>query len=123
MGMYVAVRGWLEFDDKLTQQVEQTLAKFSLDDYAGGWTLPLRPFNGTLYVFYGGDIRESAVTSLHERVAELARLGTADQDLDMPVGFFLLGDERQQSASWTVRTGLVVETPAPAELRWFAERQ
>jgi hypothetical protein len=55
-------------------------------------------------------------------VTELAQLEPVDGDLDMPVGFFLSSDERKQSTSWTIRDGMVIETPAPAELRWFAER-
>ncbi|MFI6101391.1 hypothetical protein ACIA8G_38085 [Lentzea sp. NPDC051213] len=120
--MYVAVRGWLEFDQEQLAQVEEVLAKYSHDPYAGGWALPSKPFNWTLYVFYGGDIRESAVSSFREQVAELARMEPVDDDLDMPVGFFLLTDERKQSTSWTVRAGGVAETLAPQELRWFAER-
>lgn len=122
MGMYVAVRGWLEVDHKQRQQVERIVAKYSQGIYAGGWAFPTQPFNWTLSVFYGGDIRESAVASFREQVAELARLDPVDDDLDMPAGFFLLSDERQQSTSWTIRDGLVVESLAPAELHWFAER-
>ena len=40
MGMYVAVRGWLEFDHKRLLQVKQILAKYSPDAYAGGWAFP-----------------------------------------------------------------------------------
>ncbi|MEV6270913.1 hypothetical protein AB0L64_27370 [Kribbella sp. NPDC051936] len=122
MGMYVAVRGWLEVDHKQRQQVEQIVAKYGQHAYAGGWAFPVKPFNWTLYVFYGGDIRESAVASFRELVAELARLAPVDEDLDMPAGFFLLSDERQQSTSWTIRDGQLIETLAPAELRWFGER-
>jgi hypothetical protein len=60
---------------------------------------------------------------LREQVTELARLEPTDDDLDMPAGFFLLSDERQQSTSWTVRDGQVIEARGPAELRWFAERR
>ncbi|MEV0285587.1 hypothetical protein AB0H36_15860 [Kribbella sp. NPDC050820] len=122
MGMYVAVRGWLEVDHKQREQVEQTVAAYGRDGYAGGWAFPVKPFNWTLYVFYGGDIRESAVASFRDLVAELARLAPVDEDLDMPAGFFLLSYERQQSTSWTIRDGQLIETLAPAELRWFAER-
>jgi hypothetical protein len=40
----------------------------------------------------------------------------------MPAVFFLLSDEWQRSLSWTIRDGSVIETTAPAELHWFAER-
>ncbi|WP_033442026.1 hypothetical protein [Saccharothrix sp. NRRL B-16314] len=121
MGMYVAVRGWIEFDHGQRPLVEEIVSGHG-DGYAGGWAFPAAPFNWTAYVFFGGDIREAAVASLRDRVAELARLDPVDDDLDMPAGFFLLSDERQRSVAWTVRDGRVVETPAPAELRWFARR-
>lgn len=119
--MYVAVRGWLEVDHQQRHQVEEIIARHSHDTYSGGWAFPVRPFNWGLYVFYGGDIRESALAWFRDQLAELARLDPVD-DLDMPAGFFLLSDERQQSTSWIIRDGLVTETPAPAELHWFAER-
>jgi hypothetical protein len=122
MGMYIAVRGWFEFDHKQRQQVEQIVAKSSQDPYSGGWAFPAQPLNWTLYVFYGGDIRESSVASFREQVAELAQLRPVDDDLDMPAGFFLLSDERQQSTSWTIRDGQVIETQAPDELHWLARR-
>ena len=122
MGMYVAVRGWLEVDHKQRGHVEQVVARYGQDAYPGGWAFPVKAFNWTLYVFYGGDIRESAVASFRDLVAELARLAPVDEDLDMPAGFFLLSDERQQSTSWTIRDGQLIETLAPAELHWFAER-
>jgi len=122
MGIYVAVRGWLEFDPKRLPQVKQILAKYNQDGYAGGWAFPARPFRSTLYVFYGGDIRESGIALLRDQVVELARLAPADEDMDRPVGFFLLSDERRQSTSWTVRDGQLDEALVPAELRWFAER-
>jgi hypothetical protein len=120
--MYVAVRGWLEVDHKQREQVEQIVARHGQDAYPGGWAFPVKPFNWTLYVFYGGDIRESAVAPFRDLVAELARLAPVDEDLDMPDGFFLLSDERQQATAWTIRDGKLIETLAPAELRWFAER-
>jgi hypothetical protein len=55
--MYVAVRGWLEFDHKQRQPGEQIIARYNGNDCAGGWTFPARPFNWTFYVFFGGDIR------------------------------------------------------------------
>ncbi|MFS8097271.1 hypothetical protein LFM09_09020 [Lentzea alba] len=121
MGMYVAVRGWLEFDHEQRPEIERVLAE-SEHDCSGGWMLPPRPFNWTLYLSYGGDVREQAVGSLRAQVAALAALEPVDDDQDWPAGFLMLGDERQQSVSWTVRDGQVIEEPAPPELRWFAAR-
>jgi hypothetical protein len=40
----------------------------------------------------------------------------------MPAGFFLLSDERQRSTAWTIRDAGLLESAAPQELRWFAQR-
>ncbi|MFI9818691.1 hypothetical protein [Saccharothrix variisporea] len=117
MGMYVAVRGWLEFDHSQRPRVEEVLGG------SGGWAWPTHPFGWTLYLLYGGDLRESAVGALRAQVDELARLEPADADGDMPAGFFLLSDERQQSTTWIIRDGSVIDAPAPAELHWFAQRE
>ncbi|WP_447005924.1 hypothetical protein ACRAKI_05330 [Saccharothrix isguenensis] len=37
MGMYVAVRGWIEFDNKQRRQVEEILAEHR--DHALTWTI------------------------------------------------------------------------------------
>ncbi|MFJ8961119.1 hypothetical protein ACIRG5_17185 [Lentzea sp. NPDC102401] len=118
MGMYVGVRGWVEFTHGQREVVEQVLATHHHDLYSAGWAIPSRPFNSTLYVFYGGDIREQSVDWLRAQVAELARL--VDADGDRPVGFFLLTDERLQASAWTVQDGDVREGAAPVELRPFA---
>ncbi|MEV6712087.1 hypothetical protein AB0M48_08580 [Lentzea sp. NPDC051208] len=118
MGMYVGVRGWVEFTHEQREAVEQVLAARHHDLYSAGWAVPTRPFNSTLYVFYGGDIREQSADWLRAQVAELARL--VDADGDRPVGFFLLTDERREATAWTVRNGEVHEGAAPVELRGFA---
>ena len=122
MGMYVAVRGWLEIDDEQRTAAERIIARHQDGFYSGGWTFPVKPFNWSLYLFYGGDIREVSVGWLYEQVAELARMDPVDEDNDMPAGFFLLSDERQRSFSWTIRDAQVIESVAPAELHWFAHR-
>jgi len=118
MGMYVGVRGWIEFVHGQREVVEQVLATHHHDLYSAGWAIPSRPFNSTLFVFYGGDIREQSVDWLRAQVAELARL--VDLEGDRPVGFFLLTDERRQATAWVVRDGIVHEGAGPAEFRDFA---
>lgn len=120
--MYVAVRGWIEVDHGQRSQVERIVEAHRHELYSGGWAFPAAPFNWQVYVFYGGDLRESSVGWLREQVAEIARLPPVDDDGDMPVGFFLLGDERQQSFGWFVRDGRLDEGPAPSELGWFARQ-
>jgi hypothetical protein len=122
MGMYVAVRGWLEVDHRQRPEVEQIIRAHDDGQYSGGWAFPAAPFNWTLYVFYGGDLRESGVDWLRDQVSELARLTPVDADEDLPAGFFLLSDERQRSTAWTIRDGTLAEAPAPPGLHWFAHR-
>jgi hypothetical protein len=68
-------------------------------------------------VFYGGDIREAELPWLREQVESMAALPPADDDGDMPVGLFVLSDERATVSVWEVRDGRVHERPAP-ELEW-----
>ncbi|USX51645.1 hypothetical protein [Lentzea sp. HUAS12] len=112
MGMYVGVRGWLEFAQEQRAAVEEVLAAHRHDPYSDGWSVPVRPFNWTLYVSYGGDVRESSVDWLRSQVAELARL--RDSEGDAPAGFFLLTDERERATAWFVKDGAVREGAAPA---------
>lgn len=120
--MYVSIRGWIEVDHQQRPQIERVIAEHRHEMYSGGWAFPSAAFNWRFYVFYGGDVRESAVGWLREQVAEIARLPPVDDDGDRPVGFFLLGDERQQSAAWTIRDGRLDEVTAPSELGWLTQQ-
>ena len=118
MGMYVSIRGWLEVDHKHREAVEGIIEAASRDLYSGGWGFPAKPFNWSLYVFYGGDIREAEVPWLLGQVSQIAALPPADDDGDLAVGMFLLTDERGGVTAWEVRDGTVRERPAP-EFRWM----
>jgi hypothetical protein len=59
MGMFVSVRGWLQVDHEQREAVEPIIAAAHKDLYSGGWGFPVRPFNWSLCVFYGGDIKEA----------------------------------------------------------------
>jgi len=122
MGGYVSVRGWLEINHEQREPAQRIIDAQGDDLYAGGWAFPNRPFNWSLYLFYGGDIREQGVGWLREQVGVLARMPPVDDDGDMPAGFFLLDHEDGTSWGWTVRDGRVTDGPTPAELRWFAGR-
>ena len=115
--MYVAARGWLEVDHEQRAAAEAVVASARHDMYSGGWCFPARPFNWSLCVFYGGDIREESVSWLREQVEQLARLTAVDADGDLPVGFFVLTDEWGTVVAWEIRDGAVHEREAP-ELRW-----
>jgi hypothetical protein len=115
--MYVAVRGWLEANLEQREAVEAVISDARRDPYSGGWSLPERPFYWGLFVFYGGDIKEPELPWLREQVKSMAALPPVDDDGDMPVGLFVLSDERAAVGVWEVRDGLVRDRPAP-ELSW-----
>ena len=119
MGMYASVRGWLEADRLQRAAVEAVIEDARTDLYSGGWAFPERPFNWALYVFYGGDIREAGLPWLRAQVETMAALPPADDDGDMPVGLFVISDERSAVSVWDVRDGTVRDRPAP-DLQWVS---
>ena len=65
---------------------------------------PSYPFNWSLRVFYGGDVREAYLPWLSGQVSSMAAMPPADgDDGDMPVGLFVLSDERAAVHVWEVR--------------------
>jgi hypothetical protein len=121
MGMYASVRGWLQVDHQQREAVESLIAAAYHELYSGGWGFPARPFNWSLYVFYGGDIREAYLPWLREQVAGIAALPPADDDGDMPIGLFVVSDERATVLAWEVRDGMVHERSSP-ELAWVVRQ-
>ncbi|HEY3907726.1 MAG TPA: hypothetical protein VGM14_27740 [Streptosporangiaceae bacterium] len=118
MGMYVSARGWLEVDHKQRDAVQAIIDAARDDHYSGGWSFPDRPFNWQLYVFYGGDLRESGLPWLRAQVARVAALPPVDDDGDMPIGLFVMSDERANVTVWEIRDGSIHDRPAP-ELAWI----
>lgn len=86
--------------------------------YSGGWGFPARPFNWSLYVFYGGDIREAHVPWLRDQADRMAALPAADDDGDMPAGLFVLTSERGTLTTWEIHGGTVTGRPAPG-MAWL----
>lgn len=120
MGMYASVRGWVEIDHKQRGAAEEIIQRHQEGHYSGGWAFPAKPFNWTLYLFYGGDIREGELPWLHAQATELAALPPVDEDGDRARGFFLVTDERGNAVMWQIRDGAVEELPAP-HLSWQSE--
>jgi hypothetical protein len=120
MGMYASVRGWLQMDFKHRDSAEEVVRRHHHDLYSGGWAFPAAPFNWTLYLFYGGDVREAELPWLRAQIAELAAMPPVDDDGDRPVGVFLVTDERGGAAMWQVRAGSIDEGPATS-LSWLGE--
>src|SRR5262249_35033649 len=120
MGMYTSARGWLQIDFKQRSTAEDTIRQHHHDLYSGGWAFPTAPFNWTLYLFYGGDIREGELPWLREQIAELAAMPPLDDDGDRPAGLFLITVERGEAVIWQVRDGSIDEGPATS-LSWLGE--
>ena len=118
MSMYVSVNGWIEVDHKQRAQVEQIIDAADEGFYSGGWAFPRKPFNWALRIFYGGDIREGAEDWLLDQVRRIATMTPVDDDGDMPVGVFILYDERGATTAWHVRGGEVLMCEAP-EVAWL----
>ena len=119
MAIYASVRGWLEAGHRQRAAIEEVIAASRHDLYSGGWAFPERPFNWTLYVFYGGDIKnEAGLPWLRQQVEAVAALPPVDDDGDMPAGLFAVTDERGTVRAWEVRDGAVRDRPAP-ELAWL----
>ncbi|MDI6105891.1 hypothetical protein QLQ12_45700 [Actinoplanes sp. NEAU-A12] len=94
MGMYASARGWVEIDFKQRSSAEEIIRRHEDWHYSGSWPFPAKPFNWTLYLFYGCDIREDELPSLRAQVTELAALPAIDEDGDRARGLFLVTDER-----------------------------
>ncbi len=118
MGMYASARGWLEIAFEQRNTAEGIIRRHHDGHYSGGWAFPTAPFNWTLYLFYGGDVREGELPWLRTQITELAAMPPIDEDGDRPAGLFLITDERGKAVMWQVRNGSVEEIPATS-LSWL----
>src|SRR5689334_1311633 len=107
MGMYVSVRGWIELDHKQRQSAEQIIEQAHDGHYSGGWAFPIKPFNWTLYLFYGGDVREPALPEIRDQIERLASLPPVDSDGDSPRGLFIVTDEGDNVERREIRGGSI----------------
>ncbi|MCI0687955.1 MAG: hypothetical protein L0Y54_12055 [Sporichthyaceae bacterium] len=117
MSRYVQVRGWIEVDHRQRGVVEEIIADARHGLYSGGWGFPTLPFNWTLYVFFGGDLRESYLVWLRDQVGRIAGLPPVDDDNDRPIGLFVLTNEEREVTAWEIRDGEVHDRAA-ADLAW-----
>ncbi|SNT16371.1 hypothetical protein [Actinoplanes regularis] len=121
MGMYASIRGWLEIDFEQRLLAEQIIEEGRHELYSGGWAFPTKPFNWSLYLFYGGDIRQGELSWLRDQVEQLARMPPVDEDNDWPRGLFVITVEEQDCAQmWQVRDATVTALAAP-DLSWLGE--
>ncbi|MFJ5837179.1 hypothetical protein ACIQGO_10480 [Streptomyces shenzhenensis] len=121
MGVYVSIRGWLECDETQLAAIEEIISSHDDHHYANGWGSPRRHVNWTRYIFYGADIRESALDWFADQIRTIARIPASDDDGDLVRGLFLAGHEVEGTAEWQVRDGQLVITPADIRHRYLAE--
>jgi len=118
MANYSLVRGWIEcgFEDvPRIKEIVQThwahaadygVEGDSADLYLKGWHFPDSPINWTSLVFYGGNVRDVAVSFLKEC---LVKLCASDLDID---GIFYVDDqEGEHLRIWTLRANALKDEP------------
>ncbi|MEU2337196.1 hypothetical protein ABZ770_33015 [Streptomyces sp. NPDC006654] len=109
MGVFVAVRGWLECDERQLAQVRRIVEADDPDrTYGGGWTFPPRQYNFANWVFFGAQMRAQSVDRFLERLRSLACIPASDEDNDLVQGLFLVSHEVDGMSEWQVRDGTVV---------------
>ena len=112
MGTYVSIRGWLECDEAQLATVQEIISSHADDHYSNGWTAPRQHVNWTHYIFYGADIRESALDWFANQIREIARIPASDADGDLIRGLFLATHEVDGTTEWQVREGQLVISSA-----------
>ncbi|GAA4076653.1 hypothetical protein [Actinomadura miaoliensis] len=104
MGVWVYVRGWLEFHG---QEAE---AERIISENGEGWTFP---DGGWLdAACYARAVRAQHVDELLAQIRRVAAL-PPNEDGDRVCGLFLAFHEEEGQAEWQVRDGRVVVGPGP----------
>ncbi|MFF7144653.1 hypothetical protein ACFZB5_26110 [Streptomyces nodosus] len=119
MGVFVSVRGWLECDETQLAAVQEIISSHTDDHYSSGWTTPRQQVNWTSYLFYGADIRESALDWFMDQLREIARIPASDDDGDLVRGLFLASHEVDGTTEWQVREGRLVASSADIRHRYL----
>ena len=121
MSIYISIRGWLECDTDQLTAINMIIEARDDGRYSGGWAAPRQPAAWTNYIFYGADIRETALDWFLEHLQEIARLPASDADGDRVTGLFLASHETNGMSEWQVRDGQVLITPGKDYLRYLDE--
>ncbi|MFI1797448.1 hypothetical protein ACH427_08845 [Streptomyces sp. NPDC020379] len=111
MGIYVSVRGWLECDEKQLVAAQEIISAHEDGHYSHGWGAPRRHINWTHYLFYGADIRDSALDWILGQLGESAGLPAFDDDGDRVKGLFLARHEVDGTAEWRIGEGELRVSP------------
>jgi hypothetical protein len=108
VGVYASARGWIQMDFEQRETASRIIEAHRHDPYSGGWAWPAAPFNWSLYLFYGGDIRVGELPWLREQLAALAAMPPVDEDDDRPEGLFVISVETSDTDEvWRIRDGRI----------------
>ena len=91
------------------------------DHYSSGWSTPRQQVNWTHFIFYGADIRESALDWFTSQITEIARIPASNDDEDHIRGLFLANHEVEGTTEWQVRDGQLVMSPADTRHHYLDE--
>ncbi|MFJ3704693.1 MULTISPECIES: hypothetical protein [unclassified Streptomyces] len=119
MGVYVSIRGWLECDETQLTAVREVIASHEENHYSNGWGSPRRHTSWTHYIFYGADIRASALDWFVDQIKEIARIPASDDDGDLVQGLLLVSHEVEGPSEWQVRDGQLFTSPADSRHRFL----
>ncbi|MFF3861421.1 hypothetical protein [Streptomyces sp. NPDC002209] len=118
MGVYVSIRGWLECDETQLVAVRKVVSSHEDDHYSNGWGSPRQHINWAHYIFYGADIRASALDWFMDQIKEIARIPASD-DGDFVQGLFLISHEVDGTSEWQVREGQLFSSPVDTRHRYL----
>lgn len=119
MGIYVSARGWLECDKKQAVAVQEIISSHADDHCSNGWSTPRQQVNWTHYIFYGADIRESALDWFVSQLREIAQVPASDDDGDRIRDLFLTSHELDGTTEWQIREGQLFSSSADARHRYL----
>ena len=119
MDAYMSVRGWLECDERQLAAIQEIITAHDDGHYSLGWGTPRQHVNWTHCVFFGADIRESAVEWLLEQVREIAAIPASDSDGDRVTGLFFASHEITNMNEWQIRDGQVSINPGDDRYRYL----
>ncbi|MYR55401.1 hypothetical protein GTY54_03780, partial [Streptomyces sp. SID625] len=92
-------------DETQLATAQEIISSHADDHYSNGWSTPRRQANWTSYIFYGADIRESALDWFMNQLRKIARIPSSDDDGDLIRGLFLASHEVEGTTEWQVRDG------------------
>ncbi len=122
MGVYAKVRGFIECDKPELTRIKEIVQSPDMDQtYSGAWALPERHYNWTHYIFYGADIRATALDSFLEVLQAIARIPPSDEDNDAVTGLFHITHETDGMSEWQIRGGHVHIASASGAYRYLDE--